>query len=89
VDASDTGWGGWCEGVQQFDAHEYFTKEEAVTSSTHRELLGLKRLLMVLSQQQLAASPQVLVYTDSANTQIISMQGSPKPDLNDKYRTTR
>jgi hypothetical protein len=83
VDASDTGWGGWCEGVQQFDAHEYFTKEEAVTSSTHRELLGLKRLLMVLSQQQLAASPHVLVYTDSANTQIISMQGSPKPDLND------
>lgn len=83
VDASDTGWGGWREGVRQFMAHEYFTPEEAATSSTHREMLGLERLLHVLVKQSLPPSAHVLAYTDSENTQVISEKGSPKPDLNE------
>ena len=44
-DASDFGWGGHTlEGVVQY-AHEDLTEEEAGTSSTYRELLGVLRCL--------------------------------------------
>jgi len=48
LDASDFGWGGHTmEGAIQY-AHEYLTEEEAGTSSTYRELLGVLRCLRAL-----------------------------------------
>jgi len=47
-DASDFGWGGHTmEGVIYY-VHEYLTEEEAGTSSTYRELLGVLRCLRAL-----------------------------------------
>ncbi len=47
-DASDFGWGGHTmQGVIEY-AHEYFSKEECGTSSTHRELLIVLRFLRTM-----------------------------------------
>jgi hypothetical protein len=86
VDASDSGWGGWREGPQQLEAHELFTEDEAATSSTHREMLGLERLLKVEEADRCRANDQLkdtLVFTDSFNTHLICDHGSSKPDLNE------
>ena len=80
VDASDTGWGGWQEGLDHFDAREWFTASEACGSSTYRELLGLERLLDIIKEE--AQGEHALVYTDSLNTQLICQHGSSKRDLN-------
>ena len=82
VDASDSGWGGWQEGLQHFDACEYFTPEEAAESSTVREMLGLERLLRLLRPEELRGQ-QVLVYTDNQGVASIIRHGSPVPRLNE------
>jgi hypothetical protein len=82
VDASDSGWGGWQEGLQHFDACEHFTPEEAVEPSTVREMLGLERLLKLLLPVELRGQ-QVLVYTDNQGVAAITKHGSPVPRLNE------
>jgi hypothetical protein len=81
VDASDSGWGGWQEGLQHFEAYEGFTPSEAEESSTMRELLGLERLLQLLKPEELM-NQQVLVYTDNQGVSTITKHGSPNQQLN-------
>ncbi len=82
VDASDTGWGGWQEGLDHFDACEHFTPEEAAESSTMREMLGLERLLRLLTPEELRGQ-QVLIYTDNQGASSITKHGSPVKKLNE------
>ena len=65
VDASDSGWGGFIDGVRSSSAHGYFTPAERVMSSTWREVRGLLELLR--SHVAAIRGKTILVFTDNQN----------------------
>jgi hypothetical protein len=67
------------EGVIQY-AHEYLTEEEAGTSSTYRELLGVLRCLHAV--MHLCEGKFVVFQVDAENLLGIVNRGSPKLHIN-------
>jgi hypothetical protein len=79
-DASDFGWGGHTlEGVIQY-AHEYHTEEQAGTSSTYEELIGVLRCLRAL--MHLCEGKFVVFQVDAENLLGIVNRGSAKLHIN-------
>jgi hypothetical protein len=79
-DVSDTGWGGHTmQGVVEH-AHEYFSKEESVESSTFRELLGV--FICLQAMISLYQGKFVVFQVDAQNLLGIVNQGSPRLKLN-------
>ena len=67
VDASDSGWGGFIDGVASSEARGYFTSEERILSSTWREVRGLLELLR--SHVAAIRGKTILVFTDNQNVE--------------------
>ena len=86
-DASDGAWGCVLLGVSnqqmhgQTRAHEFFSPEERVQSSTMRELSGVRGSLQAFVP--LCQEAEVYVQTDSQNVVFIHHRGSKKFWLND------
>ncbi len=79
-DASDIGWGGHTmQGVVEH-AHEYFSSEESVESSTFRELLGVFRCLQAMIS--LCRGKFVVFQVDAQNLLGIVNRGSMRLKLN-------
>ena len=67
------------DGVVQY-AHEYLTEEDAGTSSTYRELLGVLRVLRAL--MHLCEGKFVVFQVDAVNRLEIVNRGSAKLHIN-------
>ena len=79
-DAIDIGWGGHAmQGVVEH-AHEYFSKEESVESSTYRELLGVFMCLQAMIS--LCERKLVGFQVDAPNMLRSVTRGSPRLKLN-------
>ena len=83
-DARDFGWR--VHAVQGFIeyAHEYFSKKECGTSSTHRELLGVLRCLRAM--MHVCAGEFVVFKVDARNLLGIVTRGSPRLNTNELAR---
>ena len=80
TDASGHGYGGYVvERLGEICAQGYFTEAEADTSSTYRELLGVKHVLVSLVD--LLHHQSVLWHSDNFNVARILEVGSPKQHL--------
>ncbi len=83
-DASDFGWRGHTmQGVIEY-AHEYFSKEECGTSSTHRELLDVLRCLRAMIH--VCVGKLVVFQADARNLLGIVNRGSPRLNTNERAR---
>ncbi len=71
------------QGVIEY-AHEYFSKEECGTSSTHRELLGVLRCLRAM--MHVYAGKFVMFQADARNLLGIVNRGSPGLGTNELAR---
>ena len=65
VDASESGWGGFIDGVPSSAAHGYFSLVERLESSTWREARGVLELLR--SHASAIRNKAVLLFTDNEN----------------------
>ncbi len=82
--ANDIGWGGHTiQGVMEH-AHEYFSTEETVDSSTYRELLGVLRCLQAMIY--MCEEKFVIFQADARNLLGIVNRGSPRLKLNSLAR---
>jgi hypothetical protein len=79
-DAIDIGWGGHTIGGVVERAHEYFSKEESVESSTYRDLSGVCRCLQAMLY--LCDGKFVVFQVDANNLLGIVNRGSPRLKLN-------
>ncbi len=79
-DASDIGWGSHTMQDVAEHAHEYFSQEESVESSTYRELLGVFMCLQAMIS--LGQGKFVVFQVDAQNLLGIVNRGSPRLKLN-------
>ena len=80
TDASDLGWGGHTMSGPLAVAHEYFTVEERLESSTFRELLGASRCLQAMVHR--CEGRLVVLQVDAMNLLGIINRGSRRLALN-------